>query len=93
MYRIFNLTFIVSVMALCAAAFLDISRGAEPLKMDDQGNVLVQIIHPDGSVTCCCPASRMKSTGNDFTDIYCAIPIREYDQWMIDLNNRQGRIQ
>jgi hypothetical protein len=62
---------------------------AEPLKMDQDGNVLVQIIHSDGSVTCCCPASRMTSRGPEFTDLYCAIPVKEYNQWMIDLSGRK----
>jgi hypothetical protein len=52
------------------------------------GNVLVQIVHPDGSVVCCCPASRMTSRGLEWTDIYCAIPTKEYDQWVLDFSRR-----
>jgi hypothetical protein len=74
----------VALLALSSVAL------AQSLKMDSEENVLVPIFYPGGAVMCCCPAKRMTSRGPRWTDIYCAIPIREYNQWMIELYEATG---
>jgi membrane protein CcdC involved in cytochrome C biogenesis len=76
------------IRIIMTAILLSVASAAsvQPLKMDDEGNILVPIFYSSGAVMCCCPAERLTSGGPEWTDIYCAIPIGEYNRWMIELH-------
>jgi hypothetical protein len=80
------------IRIIITAALLSFAAAAsaQSLKMDDAGNVLVPIFYSSGAMMCCCPAERLTSRGPEWTDIYCAIPIGEYNQWMIELYEANG---
>jgi hypothetical protein len=79
------------IRIIVTAALIALSSAASA----KQPTVLFQMIRPapQGTGIMLCPPAWMVSKGPELVDIYCAIPLRTYNQWIGESHERAERKQ